>query len=448
MLNAVVSRMKKSVRNHGVGGQIGPSTFFVCFIAGLILTILSFWFGDVASSVRAEPTKAGGHLPVVHIAGPRTGPFSDRTKDIEVGVRAALQDLGGDTFTAGVQVLEDRCGDMIVTPEPKKSATPKAKKTVAKDKANGVSGNEPDVIEPALETGTTFVVIGHPCARTALAAAKTYATRNHLFLAPVTRHPMLTDTPEHTTVVRLTGRDDQQGKFAGAYLARHFSARDVVVVHDRTKFGKALAADITQAWPLLPEQKLAPAGQVDDVPRDRPHVLTLVSSKTSYADLITKIKELMPKALYLAVFPAEAHIVMRELAAVGFTAELFGPDVLAIAPVTGGQTDDPRLAKIKVSLPADLSNMKVAQNLVERLGRENGSVTDAMIRAYLAVEVWWINRARAKSENGSDLLEAISQEPTMTSIGPIAFDTAGDPDLPSYLFYERGRRGYVPASSH
>ncbi len=393
--------------------------------------------------LAAEPDNAqSGIRTKILIAGPTKGSYASRPRDIEAGVRVALRDLGVAPGESDIEVLGDKCGRSRMT-----QAEPVVPATNPADKIR--LGNKPDIVLGVGIIGPT-IVIGHPCARAALAAAKTYARLDQLFLAPVTRHPALTDGEMHRTTLRLTGRDEIQGRFAGRYLAKHFSARDVFIVHDRTAFARRLVGQVETAWPLLPQRKAATTDELAGVARDMPTVLKFVASKASYPDIVAKIKEAQPKALYLAAFPPEARIIVDELAVAGVDLQIFGPDVLAVPPMGLARTDNPDAVlqspyvKIRISLPTNATTFVAAASAVARLKREGLKPTDAMLRGYAAVEVWWAARRRAISTSGADLAAAAKAIVTDSVIGPLSFDSNGDLEMPSYAFHRYGKNGYVP----
>ena len=46
---------------------------------------------------------------------------------------------------------------------------------------------------------------------------------------------------------RTCGRDDQQGGFAAAYLAKNFQDKNIAIINDKTTYGKGLADEVKQA---------------------------------------------------------------------------------------------------------------------------------------------------------------------------------------------------------
>ncbi len=433
------------VQIRDMGGPHGAPMFrFLARFFALDFAIMSLAAFAATSSANAQgvDNTAATDRPAVHVAGPRTGRYAHLTRDIEAGVRAALRHLGVPVANGDAVILTDACGaSRQMTKEPAVPVVWPSSKLPAGEVAD---------IEIASDIRDTAVIIGHPCARTALAAAKAYSLRNQLFIAPVTRHSALTDDARHTTVLRLTGRDDGQGTFAGRYLARNFSARDVVAVHDPTRVARRLVSQLVTAWPLLPSRKDAIVDAFANVPRDMPTVIKFTASKASYADLIEKIRLAAPKAVYIAAFPMEAQIIVKDLAAAGLNVQIFGPDTLAVDPARNANavahSPSPHLATVKVSLPVDALRLPAGAGLIARLRKENLEPSDAMLRAYAAVELWWAARNVAQTHAGRDLSDAIKSRTTQTSLGPMSFDSNGDLQQPSYAFFEIGEDSYRPLS--
>lgn len=433
------------VQRRDMGGPRGApmfrflTRFFAFFFA---IVSLAAFAGTSSANPQDVNNASENDRPAVHVAGPRTGRFAHLTQDIEAGVRAALRHLGVPVANGDAIILTDACG--ASRPMTKEPAVP------AVWPSSKLPTGEVSDIEIASDIRDTALIIGHPCARTALAAAKAYSLRNQLFIAPITRHPALTDDVSHTTVLRLTGRDDGQGTFAGRYLARNFSARDVVAVHDPTRVARRLISQLITAWPLLPARKDGKVDAFANVPRDTPTVIKFSASKASYTDLVEKIRLAAPKAVYIAAFPMEAQIIVKDLAAAGLNVQIFGPDTLAVDPArntnAATHSPSPHLATVKVSLPVDALRLPAAAGLVARLRKENLEPSDAMLRAYAAVELWWSARNLAQTHAGRDLSDAIKSRTTQTSLGPMSFDSNGDLEQPSYAFFEISEDSYRPLS--
>ena len=91
-------------------------------------------------------------------------------------------------------------------------------------------------------------VAGHFCSGSSIPASAVYSEEGILQITPASTNPKFTDDAAAKgwkTVFRTCGRDDQQGEFAGKWLAEHFKGKRVAVVHDKSAYGKGLA-DVTK----------------------------------------------------------------------------------------------------------------------------------------------------------------------------------------------------------
>lgn len=358
-----------------------------------------------AHSLHRSSANSGAF--VVEIVGPTTGRFAERTREIEIGVRAALQ-----ASPNQVSQILLRSRDIPCT-----QAAPG-------DKASSESQVFADVM------------IGHPCVRPALRLAARAAQVGSLFVSPNIRHPDLVDLAENTTTLRFAGRDDREGRAAGRQLAQLYAAKDVVVLQDRTKFAKKLARDIAQAWPLPPSKKGSglDGGAVGDV---GPRVLPLIAGEVSYDALVRKVALAAPKAVYLATFPAEAETLVRQFRAAGSKAIFWGPAALAYSTQRRGLTAVRDLQQIRVGLPADLTRQEVGKALVKRLQAQGIFTSDTLLRAFVAMEaiLWTVSQTPERKPETTVLFDKIlSAKRIPTSIGPISFGADQDVDLPSFTF--------------
>ena len=154
------------------------------------------------------------------------------------------------------------------------------------------------------------VVIGHPCSSAAVAARPLYVSHGAVFIATGARHPALTapaiapaSPPGPQVVFRLAGRDDRQGQAGAQWLLENAPGKRVAIIHDRTAYARDIAEDAGRA--------LKASGIAE------PPVLTLVSGKAAYPDILAKLKTLNTEAVLFAGYPNEAAIIVEGVAARG-----------------------------------------------------------------------------------------------------------------------------------
>ena len=73
------------------------------------------------------------------------------------------------------------------------------------ERDDNCAAKEAEEAARALIAQGVALVVGHPCAAAAIAAAKVYAPAGIVFLAPATRNPALTEPRAGPTIFRLGG---------------------------------------------------------------------------------------------------------------------------------------------------------------------------------------------------------------------------------------------------
>ena len=77
-------------------------------------------------------------------------------------------------------------------------------------------------------------------------ASEVYQENGILEITPASTNPTVTERGLWNTF-RTCGRDDQQGKVAGAYIVKHFKGKKIAVINDKTTYGKGLADETFKA---------------------------------------------------------------------------------------------------------------------------------------------------------------------------------------------------------
>lgn len=315
---------------------------------------------------------------VIAVVGPRTGPYAERTLEIETGARKAAARLNAEqALDFAIETYDDGCDDA---------------------KAAGVAR--------ALVAKSTALVLGHPCTSSALAAAEIYGTSASIFIATTTRHPALTEKRAGSSVFRLAGRDGTQGTAAAMHLIRSGPGRRFALVHDRTRFAKAIAE---QAADTLKSAKAAF------------ETATVIGGDKEYDRLVAKIKA--ADAVFYAGFPLEAGFILKALRRAGSKAEMIISDTAATEEFTRtfGDVAGEATALLPYLPPAPGD-------------AGNGSAQAGDRVAYAAVEVFAqaLKKSRA-SRRLMPVAESIASGAYESSIGLIRFDGAGQGNLPDYV---------------
>lgn len=159
------------------------------------------------------------------------------------------------------------------------------------------------------------LVLGHPCSRAAMAAAKVYAAAGIWFAAIGAGHPGLTGQRAGPAVFRLTANDGRQAADTAAVLAVRFGGQRVAIIHDRTSYARGLADGVRSG---LMRTRVTVA-LVDGI----------VAGEKQYGTLAARLKAEQIGVVYFAGFPAERQILIRDMAAIGLTVPVVANDASA-----------------------------------------------------------------------------------------------------------------------
>ncbi len=295
-------------------------------------------------------------------------------------------------------------------------------------KDDGCDAVKAEAIAKEIVAESFDLVLGHPCPKAALAAAKVYGAAGVTFIATETRHPDLTAKRAGPSIFRLSGRDDAQGFDAARYLAAAHSGKPIAIVHDRTLYAKTIAE---QAAAALKEKKIETI------------TATIVAGDKEYGKLVAKIKD--AGAVFFAGFPLEAGFILKELRAAGLTAPFLAtesvgtdefvstfpeiaqqPFVLRPMPVTHHHS----LAGGTTAVRLYAQALAVAFGPVKDAGAWRARVNDAL--------------ARYRSP-GFGIDFALTLFPD--EMRNIAFDTSGNANLNSYTLVRWNGTKWQPAEA-
>src|SRR3990170_902981 len=161
--------------------------------------------------VAALLASCGGEAKLrIGVAGPLTGKDAVFGAQLKYGAEQAAADINAAGGING-QKIELVVGD--------DAADPKQGRSVA----NTFVGE-----------GVSFVV-GHFNSGVSEPASDVYAENGIVMITPGSTNPKITDRGLWN-VFRTCGRDDQQGKVAGDYIAKHLKGEKVAIAHDKTTY--------------------------------------------------------------------------------------------------------------------------------------------------------------------------------------------------------------------
>ena len=331
----------------------------------------------------------------IAVAGPMSGPNATFGAQLRAGAEQAVADLN-----AGGGVL----GQKLVLDIEDDACDPRQAVSVA----NAIAGR-----------GDVFVA-GHFCSSSSIPASKVYTEEGVLQISPASTNPAYTDQGGWNTF-RICGRDDQQGKVAGSYIAAHFRDRKVAILNDNSAYGHGLAEETRRAMHAAGMQEAMFQAYV---PGDR-----------DYSALVSRMKAAGIGVIYLGGYQTEAGLILRQAREQGMEVVLIGGDALVTQEfwsITGAAGNGTMM-----TFAADPRKRPEAAAVVAGFRKRGVDPEGYVLYSYAAVQAWAAAAASAGTTDAPKVAAALKANKTgwNTVLGPIAFDAKGDVTQGNYVFY-------------
>jgi branched-chain amino acid transport system substrate-binding protein len=336
------------------------------------------------SSIAAFSGAAVQAEILIGIAGPMTGPNAWLGEQTQRGAELAVADLlakGGVLGQATrVVTADDFCrGDQAIAA---------ARKLVA----DGVA-----------------VVVGHQCSGAAMPASDVYAEAGILMVSNAATNPKLTDRGLGN-VFRVVGRDDQQGRIAGHYIAEHWGDHKIAIVNDGEIYGRGLSQ--------YAQQQLNALGVNETVFEQ------IEPGRPDYSDVVAQLRALDVDVLYYGGYAPEAGLMIRQSRDMGYWLQLVAGDGINTEDfwLIAGEAAE---GTLMTSYP-DASAKAAAAEAVARFRAEHYEPIGSTLYAYAAVQAWAQAVKTARTFETDAVAAALRSHEFDTVLGTIGFDEKGD----------------------
>jgi len=221
-------------------------------------------------------------------------------------------------------------------------------------------------------------------------------------------------------VLRLTGRDEDQGHVVGQYLGTHFKDKNIAIVHDRSPYGKGLTDVVSHA---LKNQGIKPA-----------LLETINPGEKDYSALVSRLKRARIDILFYGGYQGEAALIIRQMRDQGLATLLMGGDTLISKdfPAATG----PAIEGTLITFVHDPNTNPEAAGVIKKL-REAGIDPEAnVLYAYAAVQLFKSAAERAGSLNTHQIAHILRSGHVFDTIaGPLSYDAKGDLKVPQFTVY-------------
>ena len=350
----------------------------------------------LATAFGAGVAKAAGTIEI-GVAGPMTGQYASFGEQLRRGAEMAVKDINAAGGVLGkklkLEVGDDACD-------------PKQAVAVAND---------------MVKKKIVFMA-GHFCSGSSIPASSVYAEEGILQITPASTNPKFTDdaaTKGWKTLFRTCGRDDQQGSFAGPWIAEHYKGKNVAIVHDKSQYGQGLA-DLTKA-------ALNKAGMQEAMYE------AITPGEQDYTALVTKMKENKIDVIYFGGYHPEAALIVKQSRDQGLMAPLLSGDSLntqEFATLAGKASDG-----VMFTNAAEARNLPSAQAVVKEFRDAGFEPEGYTLSTYAAIQVWSQAVAKAGTTDSAKVADTLRGGQWDSVIGKLGFDAKGDLTAANYVWY-------------
>ena len=338
------------------------------------------------------------------VGGPMTGGVAAFGAQLRQGVEQAVSDINAKGGILGQQIQlfvgDDRA-----------------------DPREGVS-----VANKFVADGVKFVV-GHFNSGVTMPASEAYAENGILMISPSATNPKITERKLWNTF-RTCGRDDQQGSFAGPWIAEHFKGKYAAIVDDKSAYGKGLA-DLTK-------EAMNKAGLTEVVHE------SITAGEQDYTALVSKLKAANVDVIYFGGYHPEAALIVKQAREQGLQAQLLSGDSLntqEFATLAGPAGDG-----VMFTNAAEARNLPSAKTVVESFRKDGFEPEGYTLATYAAIQVWAQAVTKAGTTDAEKVAEALRGGSWDTVIGKLSFDAKGDLTSSTYVWYEFQGGKYAEAN--
>lgn len=356
-------------------------------------------FGLALGASLALSTTAFAQDINVAVAGPMTGSEAAFGRQLANGADLAVADLNAAGGVLGKK-LTLQTGDDACDPKQARSVAEK------------------------LASAKVPFVAGHFCSSSSIPASEAYADGNVLQITPASTNPLFTER-KLWNVLRICGRDDQQGGVAAEYILKHFKGKNIAILNDKTTYGKGLADETKKA--------LNKAGVQEKI------FESYNKGDKDFNSIVSRLKRENIDLVYIGGYYLEAGLILRQMRDQGLKTVMMAGDAMndrEFASITG-----PLAAGTLFTFGPDPRNKPTAKAIVEKFKAKNVDPEGYTLYTYAAFQVWSQAATKAGTTDPKKVMAAIKAGEWDTVLGKLSFDAKGDIKMIDYVVYKWDDKG-------
>ena len=349
----------------------------------------------------------------IAIAGPHTGAYAAFGEQLWRGSLQAIEDIN-----AAGGLCSEKAGKKVCRKLEAVKADDACEPKQAKQVSNKMVNNE-----------KVDAVVGHFCSSSSMPASETYNEAGVLMITPASTNPAVTDR-NLATILRMCGRDDQQGVVAAQFILNTLKAKNVAVIHDKDTYGRGLADAMKAEINKNGIKEVLYEG--------------ITRGEKDFNALVTKFKQLKVDVVYFGGLHSEAGPMVRQMRDQGVKASFISGDGIVsndFLTAAGGPT---YAEGVYMTFGKDPRTIPDGKEVVAKFESQKYKPEGYTLYSYATVQV--IAAAlKAVDFQGGGLAAAKWLKDNSTSVNTVmgakSWDSKGDLTKSDYVMYQWKKDG-------
>lgn len=375
------------IPSHGIKGLTKGFSKQLTRLLPLALMALLTGFSNLS---HAETIK-------IAVAGPHTGPNASFGEQLWRGSLQAAEDINKLGGVNGMKLELVKADDAC---EPKQAVSV-ANKIIERDKVNAV--------------------VGHFCSSSTMPASEVYDEAGVLMMTPASTNPVVTER-KLPTIMRMCGRDDQQGTVAADFIKNKLKAKKVVVIHDKDTYGRGLADAMRIHLNSMGVKEVLYEG--------------LTRGEKDFNALVTKVKALKADVVYFGGLHTEAGPFVRQMREQGVKAAFISGDGIVSDDFITAAGGKDYVKGVYMTFGKDPRLLESGLSVVKSFRASGYEPEGYTLYSYATMQSIVEAMKQTKSTDGSKLSKWLKSNEVDTVIGKKTWDTKGDLKVSDYVMYQ------------
>ncbi len=395
-----------------------------------MLTVMNRWTLGItlaaALGAQGSGLQAASNEIVIGVAGPHTGANAPFGLQLWKGAEAAIKDINDAGGINGKKLRGVKADDACI---------PAQAKAVANKLVN---------------TEGLSAIVGHFCSSSTIPAASVYRENNVLMITPASTNPRVTEDDSakeknctaitdagkkaacelqnFSVIMRMCGRDDQQGVEAAEFIVKKLKAQKVAVIHDKDTYGQGLADAMKAHLKTLGQDVVIYEG--------------LTRGEKDFNALVTKIKAAKADAVYFGGLHSEAGPLLRQMREQGLKSYFISGDGIVSNEFVSSAGGDQFVSGAYMTFGADPRKFAEGKKVVESFRKTGYEPEGYTLYAYASVQaIAAAIKGTSEVRDGHKLSKWLVENGASTVMGPHNWTKKGDLQKSGYVMYVWDTKG-------